>query len=409
MTTSANEKIVVGIVGVAGRGLGYHLNTFQKFPDVEIGAVCDVHQGHLARAVAATGGKAKAYTDFRELVAQKDLDAVIVSTPPHWHALVSLAALEAGKHVLAEKPMCRYPAEGRLMAEYARKYQRITQVGTQIHATESYRRSVDIVRSGALGTISSVTTFTTMNDNSEGLGSPPDTEPPAELDWDFWLGPAPERPFNTGRFRDGMHRYFKDYVDSWLHELGPHIVDLPFWALELDCPTGIAASGGRYATESMADVPDTLNVLWEFPNLTMTWNMMQANSFHFGLGNPGSGRHNGIIFHGKNATLSVVNYGTPVLQDKEGKPIETKDIPQAVPRVESHEREFLDGIKTNTPCSCSFEAHLPMHTAMNLAHIALQIGRKIQWDTATWSCVGDPEANQLCTPTYRAPWKLPAA
>lgn len=408
MPTSANEKVVIGLIGVGGRGYGAHLQTFSGFPDVAIGAVCDVHQPYLDRAVEFTRGSAKAYTDYRKLLEQKDLDAVIVTTPPHWHALQTLEALAAGKDVYCEKPMSRFPMEARRMVDFARKYGRVTQVGTQIHATDNYHKCVDVVRSGTLGQITSVDNICTMNDDSEGLGTPPDAAPLPGLDWNAWLGPAPEAPFNIGRFRDGMHRYFKDYVDSWLHELGPHIVDLPFWALELGCPTAVTASGGRYATASIADVPDTMQVVWEWPNLTMTWNMLQHNSFNYGVGDPGSGRQLGIIFHGKERTL-LANYGLCRVLDKQGKVVEGETYPVAAPPSPGHEREFVDAVKSREECSCSFAKHLPMHTALNLAHISLQLGRKLHWDAETWQVVGDNEANALITPTYRAPWKLPVA
>lgn len=407
MTTSANEKIVLGLIGVGGRGYGTHMDWFGRHADVEIGAVCDVYQPYLDRAVAKTNGKAKAYTDFRKLLENKDIDAVVVTTPPHWHAIMTLDALEAGKDVYCEKPMSRFPMEAKLMADYAKKHNRITQVGTQIHATENYHKCVDVVRSGVLGPITTVTNLCTMNDNSEGIGNPPDTDPPAGLDWDMWLGPAPVAPFNPVRFKDGLHRYFKDYVDSWLHELGPHIVDLPFWALELPCPTAVTASGGRFATTTIADVPDTLNVLWEYPNMVMTWEMMQANSYNFGVGNPGPGRQLGILFHGKNATL-ISNYGLCKVVDKEGKEIE-QTYPQTVPPSPGHEREFLDSVKSRKECSCSFANHLPMHTALNLAHLSLRLGRKLHWDEKKWEVIGDKEATHLLTPQYRAPWKLPHA
>jgi predicted dehydrogenase len=406
MSISASEKVVIGVVGVAGRGYGAHMHTFKDFPDVEIGAVCDVDQGHLDRAVAFTDGKAKPYHDFRKMMEQKDLDAIIVSPPPHWHPLVTLAALEAGKDVLCEKPMCRFPTEGKLMTDYAQKYGRITQVGTQIHATANYHKCVDVVRSGELGKITAVRNFCTMNDNSEGLGNPPDSDPPAGLDWDMWLGPAPKVPYNIGRFRDGMHRYFKDYVDSWLHELGPHIVDLPFWALDLGHPTAISASGGRFATESMADVPDTLEVTWEFPEMVMTWSMEQANSFNFGVGKSGAGRRLGIVFQGKQGTL-LANYGLCQVFDAKGNEVTDKEYPVAAPPSPGHEREFIDSVRSREECSCSFARHLPMHTALNLAHLSLELGRKLRWDSGKWEVTGDPEATAMLTPQYRAPWKLP--
>ncbi len=405
MTTSANDKIVLGFIGVAGRGYG-HLDWFGRHPDVEIGAVCDVYQPHLERALAKTDGKAKGYSDFRKLLENKDIDAVVISTPPHWHALIASNALLAGKDVYNEKPMCRFPAEGRLITELAKQQKRITQVGTQVHATPNYHKCVDVVRSGVLGPITSVSNFCAMDDDSEGLGNPPDSDPPPGLDWEMWLGPAPKVPFNIGRFRDGMHRYFKDYVDSWLHELGPHIVDLPFWALELGCPTAVSASGGRFATTSIADVPDTMDVVWDYPNMTMTWTLLQHNLYNFGVGEPGTGRKLGIVFHGKEATL-VASYGICDVIDRTGKRVEDQTYPVAAPPSPGHEREFLDSIKSRQECSCSFAAHLPMHTALNLAHLSLQLGRKLHWDAEKWEVVGDKEANHLITPKYRAPWKLP--
>jgi predicted dehydrogenase len=404
---SPNAKVRMGFIGVAGRGFGGHMRVFGSFPDVEIVAVCDVYEKHLERAVAFTNGKAKGYKDFRRLLEQKNVDAVAIGTPPHWHALMAVYACQAGKDVYCEKPMSRYPAEAQAMAKAAREHGRVTQVGTQIHATPNYHRCVDIVRSGALGRITSVTNFCTMNDDSEGLGRPPDSAPPPGLDWDLWLGPAPKVPFNMGRFRDGMHRYFKDYVNSFLHELGPHIVDLPFWALELGPPKAVAASGGRFATASIADVPDTMQVLWEFPGLTMTWNLMQANAFHFGVGAPGPGRHNGIIFHGKEGTLTLVNYGTPEVLDRSGRPVTGGSYPKSVPDSPGHEREFVDAVKSRRACSCSFEAHLPMHLALNLAHTSLSTGRKLRWDAEKFQVIGDREASALIHPKYRAPWKLP--
>jgi predicted dehydrogenase len=373
---------------------------------VEIVAVCDVHEPYVERAVAKTEGKAKGYKDYRKLLEDKEIDAVVICTPPQWHALMAVEALKAGKDVYCEKPMSRFPGEGKAMVDAAKKYGRVTQVGTQIHATENYHKCVDVVRSGRLGQITAVRNFCSMNDDSEGLGNPPDTEPPPGLDWDSWLGPAPKVPFNMGRFRDGMHRYFVDYVDSWLHELGPHIVDLPFWAMDFPCPKGISASGGRYATTSIADVPDTMEVLWEFDDCVMTWSLMQQNAFSFGVGKCGSGRQLGIVFHGKEGTL-LANYGLCQVLDKKGQLVEGETYPVATERSPGHEREFLDSVKSRKECSCSFANHLPMHTALNLGHIALQVGRTVHFDAAQWKIVGDDEANALIMPPYRPPYTLP--
>ena len=403
----ANSRVGLGVIGVAGRGFGAHVKTFSTFEDVDIVAVCDVYQPHIDRAIEFTGGKAKGYRNYKDLLADPAVDAVVVATPPHWHTLMTLDALAAGKDVYCEKPMCRFPVEGKLMTEYAAKYGRITQVGTQIHATENYHKCVDVVRSGSLGKITAVRNFCAMNDNSEGLGNPADETPLEGLDWDAWIGPAPTVPFNIGRFRDGMHRYFKDYVDSWLHELGPHIVDLPFWALELGCPTSVTAAGGRYATSSIADVPDTFDVLWEFPDMVMTWTLMQSSSFNFGVGAAGGGRKLGIVFDGTEGTL-LANYGVCQVLDKQGNLVVGKEYPVAAPPSPGHEREFIDGVLNRTECSCSFANHLPMHTALNLAHVALKLERKLRWDAASWQVVGDAEANELIKPPYENGYSLPA-
>ncbi|MDE2125561.1 MAG: Gfo/Idh/MocA family oxidoreductase [Armatimonadetes bacterium] len=409
VSVAPGDIINLGIVGVAGRGTS-HLHWFGQHPDVRFVAVCDVYEEHRNAAAAyitSKTGAPKLYSDFRRMMEDKDVDAVIVSTPPHWHPLVTLAALEAGKDVYCEKPMCRYPNEGRAMLELALRHRRVTQVGTQIHATANYHKCVDVVRSGKLGAITAVRNFCTMDDNSEGLDHPPNATPLEGLDWNFWLGPAPEVPFNMGRFRDGMHRYFKDYVDSWLHELGPHIVDLPFWALKLGHPLAVSASGGRFATDSIADVPDTLDVLWEYPEFNVTWTLMQQNAYYFGVGGAGGGRRLGITFHGKERTL-VANYDLCDVFDKNGAPV-TDTYAKSVPDSPGHEREFLNAIKSREECSCSFRRHLPMHVAMNLAHSSYRLGRKLHWDAEKWEVTGDREATQLLTPPYRPPWKLPAA
>ncbi len=404
--STAEKKIRMGFIGVAGRGREALMPWFGRHEDVEITAVCDVYEPHIERAVADTDGKAIAYHDYKDLIANPDIDAVAVATPPQWHAIISIEAMLAGKDVYCEKPMCRYPLEGKRMADVAAATGRVTQVGTQIHATENYRRCVDIVRSGALGRIVAARVFCTMNDDSEGLGLPADSAPPEGLDWEKWLGPSPSSPFNIGKFRDGMHRYFKDYADSWLHELGPHIVDLPFWALLPGMPKAVAAAGGRYATRSIADVPDTMDVLWEFPNLIISWHMMQHSSFHFGVGVPGRGRKLGIVFHGTEGTL-VADYSMRQVIDADGNIVEGDDYPHLTPKSAGHEREFLNSIVSREECSCSFANHLPLHVALNLAHVALDVDRKIHWNSDTFQVIGDAKANNRALPNYRSPYTLP--
>ena len=192
-----NGKVVLGIIGVAGRGFDSHLKTFSQFEDVEIGAVCDVYQPYVERAVAYTEGKAKGYHDYRDLLADPNIDAVVVATPPHWHALMTLDALQAGKDVYCEKPMCRFPVEGRLMTDWAARYGRITQVGTQIHATANYHKCVDVVRSGVSGA-DHLRPQLLRHERQLGRAWHAARRGSAGRDWigSSWLGPAPETPFN---------------------------------------------------------------------------------------------------------------------------------------------------------------------------------------------------------------------
>lgn len=404
---SPSEKIVLGFVGVAGRG-GSLMEWFGKNADVEIGAVCDVYQRHLDEAVARSGGKAKPYHDFRKLLEQSDIDAVVVATPPHWHPLVTIYACEAGKDVYCEKPMCLTPAEGRAMVRAARRNRRVSQVGTQIHAGENYRRVVEIVRSGMLGKIGAVRTVLSLNNAPDGVGRPGDSDPPPGLDWDMWLGPARKVPFNRARFEKGHYRFFAEYVGSWLHEMGPHIIDLPYWAMELGPPEAVSAVGGKFATNDISDIPDTMEVMFEFPDFIMTWSNMCANSHGLTFQRePGITRRLGISFHGVNGTLTA-DYDRRKLIG-EGDRLDGVELPEpSLPRSPGHDREFLDCIRSRELPSCDLEKHYPLSVALNLGDIALKVGRKIRWDAKTERIVGDKEADSLVRPDYRRPWSLPA-
>lgn len=401
--TPPSEKITLGFIGIGGRG-GSLLNDFTRHPDVQIGAVCDVYEPRLKDALAKAGPNAQSYADFHKLLEQKDIDAVIIATPPQWHALISIAACEAGKDVYCEKPMSRYPAECKAMLKAAVNNKRMTQVGTQIHAGENFRRVVEIVRSGVLGKISTVRVVCNMNE-FPGLARVEESSVPAGLDWDMWLGPAPKVPFNQARF--DTHRYFNDYVGSWLHELGPHIVDLAYWAMNPGEPNAVSASGGRYALNDMSDIPDTLNVLWEYDDFTMTWMHTTCNGFNFGFGGPpDGGRRLCVMFHGTNGTL-IGDYGSyQIISDGD----RLKDFKAPAPSIASspgQDREFLDSIKSRDLPMCSFEYHQPMALALDLAHVSLRAERKIHWDTKTHKVVGDAEAERMCSPNYRKPWALP--
>jgi predicted dehydrogenase len=205
-------------------------------------------------------------------------------------------------------------------------------------------------------------------------------------------------------FEGGHHRFFKELIGSWLHEMGAHILDLPFWALDPGPPHAVSASGGRFVMTDMTTIPDTMDVVFEYPDFIMTWSNQCASS-HARTMN-GVQKRLLISFHGANGTL-LADYGSLELLDDKGR---LKDVPlpePSIPPSPGHQREFLDCVRSRAQCSCNVEYHFPIHVAMNLGHIALDVGRKVQWDAQNNQIVDDPEANRLAAPDYRAPWRLP--
>ncbi|NLN77949.1 MAG: Gfo/Idh/MocA family oxidoreductase [Armatimonadetes bacterium] len=401
--TPPSEKITVGFIGVGPRG--QHLfNEFTRYEDVQVGAVCDVYEPHLQGALAKSGPNAKGYKDYRKLLEQKDLDVVVIASPPQWHPLMSIAACEAGKDVYCEKPTSRYPAEAQAMLKAAVDNKRMTQVGTQIHAGDNFRRCVEIVRSGVLGKISTVKVICNMNEYP-GLPRVADSPVPEGLDWDLWTGPSRKIPYNQTRFE--LHRYFTDYVGSWLHELGPHIVDLAWWAMDPGPLKSVTATGGRYVIQDMSDIPDTMDAIWEFDDFTMMWSNTTCNGYNFGFGGaPDGGRRLSVIFQGTNGTL-IGDYGSyQVVAD--GQVLKDFVAPEpSIPSSPGQQRELLNAVKTRELPLCSFQYHQPMALAFDLAHVAMNSGRKIHWDHKTGQVIGDEKAQKMCFPNYRKPWALP--
>lgn len=289
-----------------------------------------------------------------------------------------------------------------------RRHGVITQIGTQIHASENFRRVVEWVRSGKLGHISIVRTFNVMNQGTEGIGHAPKEPPPADMDWEMWLGPAPKREFNRLLVANAyFHSSFWDYSGGWTMGMGPHIVDLPVWALDLQVPLVTHSTGGRFVLKDDGDVPDTQEVLWQYPNLTMTWTMSMVNSFGFDFGRGSPARRLGIYFHGVNGTLFADYSRHEVVPEGELLKDPTPP-PQSIPPSPGHEREWLDCIKSGKQPSCSVEYHYRIDLALTLANVAYKVGRAIRFDPRTEKIVGDREAQRLARPQYRPPWKFPA-
>lgn len=402
----ANDRIQVGLIGCGSMGRA-NLNNCAKHADVEVTGACDVWKSRRD-AVVAQYPAAKPYHDYREMLQQDDIDAVIIGTPPHWHCLQAVDACKAGKDVYLQKPMTRHLAESLAVKQAVEKHNIVCQVGTQVHARENYRRVVELVRSGNLGKISVVRTFNVMNQGPEGIGNAQNVEPPNGLDWDMWLGPLPEQTYNPLIVKSAYENCsFMASSGGWTPGMAPHIIDLPFWALDLGFPTMTSCSGGRFTIQDAGDAPDMQEVHWQFPDITLTWSMSLVNSFAFDFGRGKRGRRLGIYFHGVRGTM-FTDYGKHEIVAEGDWMDDAKTPEKSIPSSPGHEREWLDCIKSRTQPSCNPTYHYKIDVAVELANLSMQVGRSIRFDPKTERILGDPAATKLATPEYRTPWQFPS-
>jgi predicted dehydrogenase len=397
---AASDRINMGFIGLGGMGTG-RLEGFMEHPDVNVTALCDLDETHLSRAAGIVektrGSRPPTFHDFRKLLEQKDVDAVCVATPDHWHALPTILACKAGKDVFCEKPLCYSIGEGRAMVTAATANKRITQMGNHIHNDYSnYRRAVEVVRSGMLGKIDRVSCW--IQSGTKGMGNPPDGAPPKELDYDFWLGPAPKRPYNPNRSHF-TYRYFWDYSGGVFADFWCHITDVAYWALDLKAPTSVFSMGNRNLDDN-GETPNQMEAVFEYPGGPMlTWTV-GPNGF------PGFENHNiGCLFQGSEGTL-LVDYTSNTLYVK-GKPVTDFTRPaQSIPDSPGHLREFLNSIKSRELTTCNVEYAYRLTKGGLLGIIAQRTGRRVHWDDAKERILDDKAADQLVTRRYRKPWKL---
>jgi len=342
------------------------------------------------------------------LLQRTDLDGVIIATPPHWHALQAIAACKAGKDIYLQKPMTLHLGESLAVRNAVKKHGVICQVGTQIHASANYRRAVEFIRSGNLGGIGAVRAFNVMNQAPGGVGHSANHLPPQGLDWEMWVGPAPMMPFNPLIVQDAYnHCSWMDFSGGWTPGMAPHITDLPIWALDLGYPTEISSSGGRFVLQDDGDAYDNHEVLWRYPNLTMTWMSSLTNSFGFDFqGDLAPRRRLGIYFHGANGTM-LADYDMFKVVPEGDRMKGRETPPQSIPASPGHEREWLDCIKSRQQPSCNPAYHTRVDVPLVLSLLSLKLGRTIRFDPKLEKITGDAEAAKLATPKYRSPWKFP--
>src|SRR3989442_6628897 len=311
----ANELVGIGVIGfgLVGR---IHTRNFMAQPDAQVVALSETFQPRMDAAAELVGGHVAQYPDFRKLLEDKNVDAVVVATPDHWHALMSMMACAAGKDVYVEKPLTLFVREGRWMVETARRHKRVVQVGTQQRSGPHYQRARELIRRGRLGELVSVQCNYFRN-VSPGFGHPPDGNPPPELDYDMWLGPAPLRPYNPNRSIYHF-RWFWDYSGGQMTNLGAHEIDVVHWAMKVNGTTAVSSSGGRFALEDNGETPDTQDALFEYPGFTALWSHREASR--------GRGDCEGLEFFGTKGSMTLSRSGYKVIPDLEVAP--ENQIPQ---------------------------------------------------------------------------------
>jgi predicted dehydrogenase len=399
------DQLVVGMIGVGTQGSG-RLREFLAHPDVRIGAICDVDRTHLDRAIAVVekekGYKPQGFGDFRQLLDKKEIDAVAIVTPDHWHAIPTVTAFQAGKDVFVEKPLSYSLAEGRAMADASVRYKRVSQMGNHIHNDyPNYRRVVELVKSGKLGKITRVHAWKTGPTANTRVWNPPTV--PEGLDYDFWLGPAPKRPYDPLRAHRSF-RHFWDYSGGSFIDFWCHITDVAFWAMDWKAPQVVSASGGRYFVNDSTETPDNVEAILEFPGVLYQYSFRPTPVPGF----EHIGGYIGCLFEGTEATL-VTNYEEHEVWVKGKKVVDFPRPERSIPDSPGHIREFLDAIKSrNLETTCNVRYGHQLSKAGLLANISYRTGRKLHWDEAKERITGDNEANQYLSRHFRKPWKLRA-
>jgi len=424
----ANDRIGVGVIGFGLIGR-IHTRALLKQSDVNIAGFAETYQPRLDAAVALAGSGAKPYRDFRRLLEDKNIDAVWVATPDHWHALMTMMACAAGKDVYVEKPLTLFVNEGRWMINVARRFKRVVQVGTQNRSGPQFAHARQLVKEGKIGQIVSVQCNFFRN-AMPGFGNPPDQDPPPDLDWDMLLGPAPYRPYNPNR---GIYhfRWFWDYSGGQMTNLGQHSLDLVHWFLDVQAPNSVYSTGGRFFLKDNCEVPDRQDAIIEYPGFTAVCQFRECTAGRSGLG------MGGLLFHGTRGTLAVSRTGFEIWGDPKvdpnnlvarvlpgGHPVGgpqvnpeldppkperwtepmKDDSGDAIGDYQRHQRNFLDCVKSRKQPVADLESGHRVATTCHLANLSLRNHRKIAWDAAKEEASDDKQINEQLVRPYRKPW-----
>jgi predicted dehydrogenase len=417
----ADTPLRVGLIGTGWYGKADLFRLIQVAP-VEVVSLCDVDSAMLADAAQQVAGRQvskktpRTYADYRRMLAEKDLDLVLIATPDHWHALPFLEAVKAGADIYVQKPVSVDVVEGQAMLAAARKYGRVVQVGTQRRSTPHLVEAREqIVKPGRLGKVGLVEVYCYYH--MRATENPPDIAPPASLDWEFYTGPAPMRPYNKLVHPRGW-RAFMEYGNGIMGDMCVHMLDMVRWMMDLGMPTRVSSTGGIFVDKaSKANITDSQTATFEFPDLRVVWT-------HRTWGDAPDPKYPwGATLYGDKGTLkaSVMSYdfvpqggGESVHKDVtyefEQYPIDRteKDLERHVaPAIRGHMKDLLANMKTRGRPVADIEEGYKSTTACILANVSMKLGRTLEWDAALGRVVGDEEANRLLRRPYRSPWVHP--
>ena len=411
LTSCSTKTIVVGAIGI--KNMGYadmraflRQNNKDNPTNIYLKALCDIDQKQLDKRSAwvekQTGKKPDTYTDFRKLLEDKDIDAVIIATPDHWHALIAVLAMQAGKHVYVEKPMANSIGEAIIMEKAVKRYNKVLQVGQWQRSGPHWQNAIDYLWSGKLGKVSRVKAWAYTS--KQPLPVKPDGQVPEGVDYDMWLGPAPKRPFNPNRFHYNF-RYYWDYAGGLMADWGVHMLDFALYGMKATVPERVMAMGGKLSRPDDArQVPDTLNVLYDFDDFVVEW------EHSITLSQQKFGSSAGIAFQGNNGMLVINRGGWQVLPEHDM----TGDLQDGIPftkgggDLDKHVKNFLECIRSNNPeTKASVTVGKNVAILAHMGNMAYRTGEILLPGENALTFNNSNKVTDLIMPQYRNPWKLP--
>jgi predicted dehydrogenase len=408
---SPNEKVVLGAMGTNSRGL-YLAQSYAKIPNVEIGYICDVDSKVVDRTIEEIykimGKRPKGITDIRKMLEIKDIDAVVVAPPDHWHAPATIMACQAGKHVYVEKPCSHNPHEGEMAVEAAKKYNRLVQMGSQRRSFSNVQAMVKELHDGVIGRTYYAKGWYTNHRLSIGHGK--QVPVPANLNYDLWQGPAPRKPYQDNLIHYNWHWFWNWGTGEALNN-GTHELDVIRWGLGVDYPNKVVSTGGRFHFNDDWQTPDTQNILYNFPNNTAAeWESRSSNGFNI------EQLSRGVVFYGDKGTLFYGSGNGYQVYDGDNKLVkEVKDDTKVdgtnkVSPTEAldgfHLKNFIDGVRGVAPLNCPIEIGFKSTLLPQLGNISYRVDRVLHINPTNGHILNDPEAQKLWSREYEKGWEV---